>query len=810
MWKNYLKSAVRNLWKNKFYSFINIFGLAVGMGSCLLILVHVRNELSYDRFQPDADKIYRIAMHAQVQDNETDYPLVGYPWAGIAKQEIPQIESSVRMFGGQSVYVNLGDQRFEEERFFYVDSNFTDIFHLDFIAGDPQTAMISPNKVVITEATAQKYFGVSDAVGKLLQVELGPNLLDVEVSGVVQQYPHHSHFHFDFLCTMSTAVQAFGGVSAPIFQSMAITAFYSYIKTESPEVVEGQLTGIYNTRVDEASKDFLKGVFLQPLTDIHLHSSLIAEIEPNGSILYVYVFLFIALLTLVIASINYMNLATARAANRSKEVGLRKVVGAYRSDLIRQFLGESLVVALIGIGLGIIFAEFMRLYLTHFAGIQLAFDYLADPFIWMVLIAVAVFVGLIAGSYPAFFLSGFKPIRVLRGSLKSGAKGGTFRRVLVIFQFCISTALIIGTGVLFSQLNYIQNMDMGFQKDWRVMIPLQIDNQNGRRVLMAERLKQAYRQHPGVVNVAATQVVPGQPRGISQVRVDGQPQSKQHMPVTMPVDFAYVETMGMEIIDGRDFDLKFRTDSTAAVLINEAAIREMEIEEPVIGTELIYVQGQGALQQAEEDRVRIVGVFKDMHFEPVYREIHPMILRINPNQCVYLVVHIRPEDKEATLNHLEDQWKAIVPGRPFQQFFLDDELRELYQAEAQLGSMVSFFTILAILIACLGLFGLSAYTTEQRRKEISIRKVLGASVGSIMVMLSKEFLILVLIAFPFAAFIAWKGTSLWLDSFAYQTTAGVGLYILAGVISLLIAFLTVSYLTYKAANSNPADSLHRE
>ena len=396
-----------------------------------------------------------------------------------------------------------------------------------------------------------------------------------------------------------------------------------------------------------------------------------------------------------------------------------------------------------------------------------------------------------------------------------GVKGSMFRKILVVFQFGISTALMIGTGVLFQQLWYIQTMDMGFDKEWRVIVPLQLDGTQEEQTQITERIKYAYDQYPDVLNVSATGSKPGQPRGIGRVHVEGQPQDVIHQPVSLPVDFNYVETMGLEILVGRALDQSYGLDSTQSLLINESAVREMELREEgesledVLGTRITFLPGQ-IVQNADPLTAQVVGIFKDMHFEPIHREIHPMFLRILPNQWQNLMVHIRPENREETLRFMSETWSDLAPEREFSFTFLDQELADIYRSDQEMGRLISIFTLLAILIACLGLFGLSAFTTQQRRKEISIRKVLGAETGSIVRLLTREFLLLVLIGFPFAALLAWWATQQWLESFHYRAEIGVAVYGLALLLSLAIAFFTVSFLSYRAAISNPIDALHRE
>ena len=803
-----LKVALRSLWKYRFFSSINIVGLSLGIAACLLILMHVRSELRYDRFHEKPEEIYRLGMVAQVQDELTSYPVVGYPW-GTYLQSLPQVSSATRIFSPGNTFLEYKNERFEEEYFYYVDSSYQAVFSLEFISGQPSTSLQAPNQLVLTEASARKYFGETDALGKLIQVETNGQMIDMQVSGVVKAYPSTSHFHFDFLASISTLVPIFGGPDAPIFQSPSFSVVYTYFRTQEPEAVENQLQSLYSTKVGEADKSFLKDLFLQPLVDIHLYSNLIAEIQPNGNGTFVYIFIGVAILILLIACINFINLATALAANRSKEVGMRKVLGALKSHLIPQYLGESVIVTFISLLLALGFAELMRRILASTTDIQISFAGFADPFLWILILGILFLVGLAAGSYPALYLSRFQPLQVMRSNVGQHSKGGMLRKSLVVIQFIISTALLIGIGILFKQMNYIDNMDMGFEKENRLVIPLQIP-QAEKKIRAAEILKKEFQRLPQVIQATATSNIPGNPRGIARVTVEGQPFDKVHNPVVLGVDYNYVETMALKILEGRALDEKFGTDSTESLLLNEAAVRELELPNDPLGVKLTFLPFPGANPNAEPDIGRVVGIYKDMHFEPVYRDIHPMILRIQPHQYNNLIVNIGPNETEATFAALEDVWNQHIPENPFAYTFLDQDLAKLYRSEQQLKNIITFFTLLAIFIACIGMFGLCAFTTAQRRKEISIRKVIGASSGSIVGLISKDFLILILIAFPFAAGLAWWASQSWLQTFAYQTQIGVGVYILAALASIAIAFLTISLLSYRAAIANPVDALYRD
>lgn len=779
-----------------------------------MIVIHVRNELSYDQFHSKADDLYRVEMTAQLSGQETSYPFIGHGWGDLIEIEIPQVKAVMRMIKPfNSTWIEKDDQRFKEERFFYADSNLFEVFDIELLSGDPLNALNDPNSLIITEETARKYFGNTDVVGKTLKVDFqfgGIGQVDLKVTGVAKELPEASHFHFDLLTSMQTLVAQVGAQS-PFLSSLGGGNTYTYIyipQKEDASIVENQLVNFVQTRASDQDRQFLKGLYLQPLTDIHLHSNLIGELETNGNLLYVYVFITIAILTLLIACVNFMNLATARSANRAQEVGMRKVIGALRSNLIFQFIGESLIVAFFAVIIALVMTNYFIPYLNNQAGLNITLNY-SDPFIWALLIGTIIFVGLFSGSYPAFFLSGFQPIAVLKGQLSKGSSAGLLRKVLVVSQFAISTALIIGSGIILNQLDYIRTMDLGYERDWQVVIPLEMGNQNQQRERYIENLKQRYLQNPSIQSITATSTVPGGPRGLFPIRLESAPKEEVQQVTTVFTDFEHVESMGIEIIEGRNFNPQMRTDSTQSYLINEAGLRKLGLQSGD-NVRIIWNANQGINPNVPEQPGTIVGVFKDMHFEPVYRQIYPMLLRIGYPQASNLIVRVDPSDVKGSLQHMENEWRSIITDHPFEYTFLDQKLAEIYEGENKLSSMVSFFTLMAVLIACLGLFGLSAFTAEQRSREIGIRKVLGASVSDILLLLSREFAFLVLIAFAVGAPLAWFGSQEWLESFFYRAGVDPWLFIGGGLLTFIIAILTVSFQSARAALSDPVEAIRAE
>lgn len=809
MFRNYLTIAWRHLWKNRFYSMINIFGLALGIASSLILLVFVYTEFNYDKFHPDSAHIYRLLNKGEINKMAVEWPAVGYLWTDLIKAEMPQVEGITRIFGGIEGEVLKGEDRFEEEHLFFVDSNFTDIFHLEWIKGNEQGVPTEPNQALITQSIASKYFGKEDPIGKTITIDWWIGEIAVLVTGIIKDYPTQSHFEPGFLISMST-FQKEMGADHMFFSGLTFTSFYTYLKTKNPNVVEDGLKKLFDEHIDEQSKERFKGIELQALTDIHLHSHSNIELKPNGNIFYVRIFLTVGILILLIAAINYINLTTAQGRKRSKEVGMRKVVGAHRKDIIQQFLGESSLIAILALILALILTQFILWILAESLGIYIEKDYFLSPFALSLLLGVTLSIGLLAGSYPALYLSGFSPMNVLRGSLRITGKGGIFRKILVILQFTISTALIIGTTIIFLQLHYIENKDLGFNKYGKIVVPGPWLGDEENSLAALNRLKTAFQQSPHILNVSAMGSVPGGNRFILKVRVDGRPETEIYDPLGLAVDFDYVPTMGVEILEGRNFDRNMSTDATQAVLINEAAVKEMKLDSIPLNTELLIIPQAGMGGADTIQRVRVIGVFKDMHFKSLHFTVQPMILQIAPEQFFNLVTDINTEHTTEVLAFLEDSWNNTVENMDFWYSFLDEDVAALYEAEEQFGRLVSLFTILTIVIACLGLLGLSAYTIHQRQKEISIRKVMGASVSDIIFRLSKDFLFLLLIAFPIAAILGWWSVQFWLESFGYRTEIGVMPFLLALVLSLGIGFLTISYHAYRAATANPVDTLHNE
>jgi putative ABC transport system permease protein len=801
MFKNYLKIALRNFRKYKAYSVINIAGLASGIACCILILLYVQGELSYDRFHDKADRIYRVITDEESEGQVRHLAHTYGPLAPALLTDFPEIEHAVRLFP-HNLAVQLGAQKsFHEERFFFADSAVFEVFSYGFKRGNPKTALRAPYSLVLTEATAQRYFGDENPIGKVLRIE---GQYDFNVTAVLENPPPTSHFHFDFLASMENVPQVLGW--DPHWHW---PPFYNYVllpEHVSAESIESRFPQFIAKNIGRDAVDS-RSFHLQPLKDIHLNARLESEIAPTGNMAYIYLFSAIAFFILLIACINFMNLATARSANRSREVGLRKVVGAQRAQLIKQFLGESLFYSFLAMLFALVLVEMLLPRFNQLLGKQIDVNYFENWGLSLGLIVLAFLVGIISGSYPAIFMSSFRPLKVLQGKLfsASGQRSALrFRSVLVVTQFAISIALIIVTYVVSGQLNFIQNKRLGFNKEHIVVIPIRdAETQNNYEIL-----KNALVAQPDVLDAAVLSNFPWQSGFYDfPVHAEGMREDAElNFPVLL-VDHDFVRTFGMEVVEGRDFAKEFTTDKGGAFLLNETAVQNFGWDS-ALGKKLTMKH----IASGDDVAGRVIGVVKDFHFRSLHHEIEPLAILIAPAEYYVdnMAVRIDGQNISAALASLEQKWREFVPSRPFLYFFLDEDFDALYRKEEKLSSIFQGFATLAIFIACLGLFGLASFSAEQRRKEIGIRKTLGATVQNIAFLLSKEFTKLTVvanvIAWPLAFFIMKD----WLQNFAYRIDLSLMTFVVSGIIALSIALLTVSYQAIKAALTNPVEALRYE
>jgi putative ABC transport system permease protein len=799
MFKNYLKIAVRNLLKHKGYFSINIIGLSAGMACCLLILLWVRDELSYDRFHRHAERIYRVALKARINNKDIVSAYSCAPLAKTLAADFPEVEHSTTVFRPENVTIRWDEKTFNEKNFFYTDPGFFEVFTVPLLKGDKQTALAEPRAVVLTQSMALKYFGAADPMGQTLVIDGKEEYL---VTAVCQEVPPNSHLHYDFLASWQTLEDSrnpiWVGNDNYTYCTLRAGVAARDLETKFPVMVRKYA----GPQFEAAGLPFDKflaaggiyGYFLQPLTSIHLHSHLEHEVEPTGDMVYVYIFSIIAFFILLIGCINFMNLATARSAGRAREVGVRKVLGSHVSQLARLFLTESVLVSCIAAGLAVVVVESLLSNFNSLAGKALTIDFFGNGLFLAVVLVGTLLVGLLAGSYPAFFLSSFQPISVLKGRLASGFTSGRIRSILVIFQFAISIALIVSIVVVYKQMSYVQHKKLGFNKEHVVII----DN-----VWLLGNQRQSFKQEllksPGVAGASLSRTVPGLVASNSAFQLEGSEEGTPSLLWMIRTDFDFVETLGIEMASGRSFSSDFSTDSSAVVL-NESAARLLGVQDAV---------GKRLIRVGQPIKHEIIGIARDFHFESLHQPIRPLVILIE-GQGDLAVVRIQPNRIGQTMQALEKIWETFAAGQPFVHTFLDQEFEALYRTEQRIGTVVALFAGLAVAIACMGLLGLVAFATEQRTKEIGIRKVLGASVPNIVMMLCNDFLRLILYAIVVATPFAYVVMNRWLEDFAYRTAMSWWVFAFSGGLALLIALLTVSTQAIKAALANPVVALRYE
>jgi len=787
MFKNYLKTAFRSLLKNKGFTAINILGLALGLTTCLLIVFYVFDELGYDRYNIKYDRIYRVNTDLKYGSNETSFAITAAPVADALLKEFPEVEKSTRIGGGVNIRFKKGNEAIDEKNGFYCDNAIFDIFTLPLIQGDPKTALKEPNSMVISRSLALKYFNTVNAVGKTMLLISDSSLH--KVTGVMENMPAQSHFKADLFLGMGPNTNhSWNGFNTGTYILLKQGADSKKLESKFAALMRrNATTPAFDYNKFEANGNYIR-LNLTPLADIHLHSNKQRELGINGNVQYVYIFSGIVIFILVLACINFMNLSTARSANRAREVGVRKVLGSSRKYLIAQFLSESVIVTLAATIIAVFAAWAVLPLFNQVSGKSLTIG--AQTFTWLLpaMLVIIVVVGVLAGAYPAFYLSAFQPIQVLKGKLATGFKGGFLRGFLVVFQFSISIFLIIGTLVIFNQLNYIRNKDLGFNRN-RVLI---IKNAYA---VDQKILKQQLKQLPGVMNGTLTHYLPTS--NLSMLNYVTAGENKKIETQFWQVDEDYINTMGMKLVQGRNFNEQFRSDSSA-VIINETMAK-------TIG----YKGDPGAKINDGKD-YKIIGVVKDFNFSSLRDNVTPMMLVMNTDWFASLSVRINTNNLPALMQKIEDNWTAMQPGLHIDYSFMDDDFNALYNSEQRMGKLFIIFTTLAIIIACLGLFGLAAYAAEQRTREVSIRKVLGASVSAISTMLSKDFVRLVAISIIIATPLAWLVMQKWLQGFAYRQNIQWWVFVVTAIGALVIAVITVSYQAIKAALVNPADSLRGE
>lgn len=809
MIKNYLKVGFRNLISQKGYTLINVAGLAIGIASALMIMLYVADELSYDNYHPNADRIYRLGINAKMMGTEFSGPITAAPMGSAMMQDYPQVKNFCRVFNfiGTPV-IQFGEKCFVEHHITFADSTFFQVFNgLKLLKGDPAKVLTRPHTIVLTESIANKYFGNENPIGKT--VYMGNEKTAYEVTGVAKDFPHNSHFHFELIASMNSMGSNF--INGTMWIS---NNFYTYILLENkgdakiieskfPEIVKKyigpqveQFLGISPEQFSKSDNSY--GFTMQNIRDIHLHSQQNFEIEPGGSLIMVYVFMIIAFFILAIASINFMNLATARSAKRAKEVGIRKVVGSTKSQLINQFLTESIILTFFSLLIAIGLVALLLPYFNLLAEKQLSITSLPIGITIATLLGIIVAVGLLAGSYPAFFLARFQPLQVLKGKLRSGASGVWLRGALVVIQFIITIGLLASTFVVYKQVNYTRSKDLGFDRHNELVINRAFTVPEERRDAFLKELAAI----PGVKSVALSGALPSTLIGSTVFLPEGSPSQETNVLSIFNTGWDFAKTLGLTMVEGRYFSRDFASDTTGLV-INEAAVKAMGLKEPVVGTKIVANTSQ---------HLTVIGVVKDFNFESLHSKINPLAIVLDNRNGSYVTIkYADGVNVNSIIKSGEAKWKEFAGTvDPYDYTFLDQMLDVQYKDDRRAGYLFTIFSILAIFIAALGLFGLASFTAEQRTREVGIRKVMGAQISTIVFLLLKEinklFIIATIIAWPIAYYLMHS----WLNNFAYRISLSPWEFIEASLIAYAIAVVTVIFQTIKAARTSPSITLKYE
>lgn len=811
MFKNYFKIAWRTLRKHKGYTVINIIGLTMGLACFLMIGLYVQDELSYDKYHKNFDNIYRV-VHGYAEDvsakdaanlkqHDYRYQVWGNAPVGAAiKSDFPEVKEVVQFSGRSTVLLRHEEKAFQEENVFFADSNALSVFSWPLIAGNPKTALVDPYSAVLTEKTAKKFFGNENPIGKTLQGgSTGGRASEgvYKVTGVLKDIPSNSHFTFDALMSMSSFKKSW----AEVFDQWGYVDFYTYFLAEPQADVKSLTAKVPSFLAKHnAAIGGRYTIAFESLNDAYLHSSADRQPGTTGSLPNMYLFTVIGLFILCIACVNFMNLTTARSMERAKEVGVRKVAGANKKELIAQFFTESLLLVFVSAVIALVLVILLLPTMQVFTGKNFQISSIINTNTIVIYVSAVLITGLIAGIYPAIILSNFKPITVLKGAFTTSSKGVNLRRGLVILQFSLSISLIVGTVVVFRQLNFMQNKSLGFNKDQMLLLDFNYDN---KVAMKTEEIKQSFLQVPGVTSVAASRSVPGTyfPNGGTRIQsLNGG--SIEEAPGLFEVDVDFIKHFGLQMAAGRPYSRDFPADTAKSLVINEAAAKLFGYPDPE------KIIGKHFEQWGREGEV--IGVVKDFNYMSLHKKIEPLALRLEPTSSRYFTIKIKSENIPVTLDKLKELWSGIAPQRPFLYSFLDDSFNRQYEADVKFRGLFSFFSGFAILIACLGLLGLATYTAQQRTKEIGVRKVLGASVSSIVQLLSLDFLKLVCVAIIIATPMAWWAMNKWLQDFAFRIEIKWWMFVLAGLVALIVAFVTISFQAIKAATINPVKSLRSE
>jgi putative ABC transport system permease protein len=813
MIRSYIRVALRNLWRNRGYAAINILGLALGLATSIFIFLYVFNELSFDRFHEKSDRIYKVWVSGMMPTGEMHDAVTAGPMAAALLADYPEIEQVVRIRQSGGWLVRSGDRKFNEpeQEFMFADSTFFDVFSFKLLKGDPKRCLAEPRSIVLSEGYARKYFGTEDPVGKTLKIEQDTNVS--VITGVMQDFPENSHFHCNMLGSMSTLPENRDALS------WVNQNFHTYIvlrEGTDPEALEARLyemvvkyvgpivqqaMGIDLEKFEAAGNSY--GYKLMALKDLHLHSDLSDEIEPPGNPLYVYLFLGAAILILLIAGINFMNLATAQSSSRSREVGLRKVVGSRKPQLVTQFLTESVVLSLLSLVVGVVLVYILMPAYNNMIGMNLEFNIFSHTWVLPQLILFAVFIGVLSGSYPAFVLASFRPSAVLTSNRSTGGGRGTLRKLLIVMQFTTTIIILLGTVVVNRQLNYMQKKDVGFDREGVLVIHR--SDVLGQQI---DAFKEEITAHSNVISAANTTHIPSGGYWGNAHWLEGRGNDDIYTVPMIRTSYDYDKVLGIELIEGRFFSRDMPTD-TFAVVVNEAALKVLGIGDP-LNTRFMQPSYVGN----PVEYYPIIGVMKDFNFESMQSEIRPLAIHFMPGNFEgKIIVKLGDGNRRETIGFIQDKWESITSEHPFEYTWLDEEFGKMFDDEKKTGQLLAIFSILSIIVTCLGLLGLISFATSQRTKEIGVRKIMGASIEVVMRLLARETALLLGISASLSI-PAYFGVRAWLQKFAYHLHFQWGVYlmvlILVALFVLLFAILTVSFHSYRAATANPVESLRYE
>ncbi|MCK4664691.1 MAG: ABC transporter permease [Bacteroidales bacterium] len=805
MIKNYLKIAYRNIVGNKFYSAINIIGLSIGIVCTIFILLYITDELSYDKHHVNHERIYRIESDFNIANKQDRFAVTAIPWGPVLKNECPEVAGFVRFMKNDDVLLKYEEKEFFEEDIYFADSSIFDVFTHTFLFGNPKTALNEPNTIVLTKKLANKYFRNKNPIGEILKTGEGTNL---KVTGVIENVPGNSHLKFKGLISVETVAkmtgeEKFNSTEPGTFWNIRVFTYIILNKNSKIESVQEKIPQLYDKYMASIGNQINASfdMMFTQLAELHFRSFIEADL-PRGNMAYIYIFAVVAVFILIIASINYMNMATAQSANRAKEVGLRKVMGARKKQLIGQFISESIVLSLIGLIIALFLVYMLLPVFNELSGKSLDLSFMTDPVMLLSILFISAFIGLVSGSYPAFYLSSFIPVKVLKQNTKSGGKGW-LRKVLVVFQFCISTIMIIGTIIVSGQLNFLKNKDLGFDKKDVVVLEVRDSAFASKIPSFEEELIQS----PYILKTATSTNVPGAVSSIIVFRVEKEEKMQEYAINLFFIDHDYLDMMNIEIVKGRNYDKKMGTDLLQGFIINETAAKKLGWGENAIGKRMQF--GIDVDGSARRDG-KVIGVVKDFHYVPLNNEIEPIVLMLGefPNKLVS--VKIDKNNKTQAVDYIQDLWTKYDHHYPFDYYYLENELSSSYDSEENLGRIFMYFAIIAIFISCLGLFGLSSYITEQRTKEIGIRKVLGSTVSGIITLLSKEFLVLIIIAnvlaWPIAYFVIHK----WLQNFAYSISINWFIFLITTIFTIILALTITGIKAFISARANPVETLKYE